>query len=105
MEVEVERRRNPRLKAIFEVHCGVLGADQVFLTRDVSAGGVFLTTSDPLPANSEVVLSFRLRPQDPLVSYAGRVVYSQRDAGMGIEFFDLTGELRLTLKQLLDSAH
>jgi len=101
MPLDIDRRRYPRARLTAEVHCELLGNDELFTIRDVSAGGAFIETQQPLPAASEVTVSVHLRPQDPLVSCAGRVVYSLDGVGMGIEFFDLSGELGRAVERLL----
>jgi len=101
MPLDIDRRRYPRACPTTEVHCELLGNDELFTIRDVSAGGAFIETPQPLPAASEVTVSVHLRPQDPLVSCAGRVVYSLDGVGMGIEFFDLSGELGRAVEKLL----
>jgi len=101
MPPDFDRRRHPRARPIAEVHCELLGNDELFTIRDVSAGGAFIETPQPLPAASEVAVSVHLRPQDPLVSCSGRVVYSLDGVGMGIEFFDVSGELGRAVARLL----
>jgi len=101
MPLDIDRRRYPRARPTAEVHCELLGNDELFTIRDVSAGGAFIETQQPLPAASEVTVSVHLRPQDPLVSCAGRVVYSLDGVGMGIEFFDVSGELGRAVERLL----
>lgn len=100
----VERRRNRRVKLITEVNCEALGRDDLFLSRDISAGGAFLTSEEPLPVDSPVILSFPLGPQGPVASCAGRVVYSEPGVGMGIQFFDPSGDLKLAINKLVDAA-
>ncbi len=99
-----ERRQNRRAKFIAEVVCEALGRDDVFFSRDLSAGGAFLTADEPLPLDSQVLLSFSLGPAGPAVSCSGQVVYSQPGVGMGIQFVDPSGELKLAVKKLVDAA-
>jgi hypothetical protein len=105
MSIEAERRRYPRLRPATEVHCELLGSDELFIIRDVSAGGAFIETPEPLPAASDVKVSFHLRPDDPLVNCSGRVVYSLEGVGMGIEFHDVTGALGRAVRKFLDDAN
>jgi len=102
---QIERRRHRRINAITEIHCGTLAGEQLFVTRDLSAGGAFLTTEMPLPADSQVLLSFRLRPGDPRIACSGKVVYSKKGLGMGIQFFDVAGDLERALKDLASEEH
>ena len=105
MPSEIERRRYPRAHPATEVHCELLGNEELFTIRDLSAGGAFIETPQPLPAASEVTVSVHLRPQDPLVTCSGRVVYSLDGVGMGIEFFDVSGELGRAVGRLLGDAN
>ncbi len=62
---------------------------------DVSKGGLFISTPDPLEAGSEVSLSLQIPGEDP-VDISGVVRWVRREeddnnkAGMGIEFLDLS---------------
>jgi hypothetical protein len=99
---EIEKRQHRRAKLLTQVQCAALGREDLLLTRDVSVGGMFLTTNDPFPTNSEVTLSFRLRGGDPPISSRGKVMYSMRDMGMGIAFVDLSEASRQALQKFVD---
>jgi uncharacterized protein (TIGR02266 family) len=71
---------------------------------DLSHGGAFVRTWDPLDVDEIVELV--VRPPSSLfaVHLKGRVAWVRRvgnAAGMGIEFFDLDGHLRSTVERLL----
>ncbi len=104
MYSSIERRQNRRAKFITEVVCEALGRDDIFFSRDISAGGAFLSAKEPLPVDSHVVLSFPVGPDGPEVSCSGQVVYSESGVGMGIQFFDVSGELKLAVEKLVDAA-
>lgn len=70
---------------------------------DLSHGGAFVRTWDPL--NVDEVVELVVRPKAALfpLHLRGRVAWVRRvgDAGMGIEFFDLDGSLRRDVDRLL----
>ncbi len=60
---------------------------------NLSSGGVFVNTRDPLPVGTRVRLLISLPDRDPPVPLVGQVVRVQppgeaQDPGMGIEFVD-----------------
>ena len=75
-------------------------------TQDLSSGGLFISTPDPVPPGSEVSLSIKL-PDGEHLTLKGVVRWTKdegRDdsrAGMGIEFIDLTEEDSNKLKKHL----
>jgi uncharacterized protein (TIGR02266 family) len=73
---------------------------------DLSHGGAFVRTWDPLDVDEVVELVVRPRASLFSVRFKGRVAWVRRvgDAsGMGIEFFDLDGSLRRDVDKLLAS--
>lgn len=101
---EIDRRQYRRAKLVAHVRCESLGLDDVLVTRDVSIGGVFIQTKKPLPRDSEVTLSFRLQPSQPPIQCRGKVVYSGKDVGMGIQFFDINEESRESIRKFVDES-
>lgn len=99
---DIDKRQHRRARLITEVKCAAMNRDEVFVTRDVSVGGLFLTTSNPFPLNSDVALAFSLGPGQPSISCKGKVVYSMQGLGMGIEFSALNEETRLSLEKFVD---
>lgn len=74
---------------------------------DLSHGGAFVRTWDPIDVDEVVELV--VRPPSSLFSlhFKGRVAWIRRvgdAAGMGIEFFDLDGSLRSSVDRLLKDA-
>ena len=68
-------------------------------TQDMSRGGLFISTPDPVAPGSEVNLSIKL-PDGEYLTVKGVVRWTKDEgkgetrAGMGIEFIDLTDEDR-----------
>jgi hypothetical protein len=101
---EIEKRQHRRARLITEVKCEAMDRDEVLVTRDVSVGGIFVTTKKPFPLNSKVALDFSLGPGQPSISCRGKVVYSMQDLGMGIEFSELNEETHLSIEKFVDEA-
>lgn len=99
---DIDKRQHRRAKLVTEVKCEALNREQLMVTRDVSIGGMYISCNDPLPSDSLLNLSFRLRPKEALISCRGKVVYSLKGMGMGIQFFDLSEESRQALQKFVD---
>lgn len=97
MDIEIEKRRHKREKAALEVQCASFGLDEIFVSGDVSAGGIFLNTPSPLASGSDVELNFRVSPDGPEIACSGRVVWALPGVGMGIQFVDARGEIEMAL--------
>jgi c-di-GMP-binding flagellar brake protein YcgR len=102
---ETEKRRYRRAKLITQVKCEALGREAVVLTRDVSAGGMFLNDPNPFPSKSTVNLAFRLEPTAPLLTCRGEVVYSIQGVGMGVMFTEIPEAVRQALENFVDAAN
>ena len=100
----VERRRHRRAQLIADVRCQALGHSEVLVTRDISPGGVFITTKKPLPLQAEVTLTLRLDPKGPALTFHGHVVNSLKGLGMGVEFTEMSDEARSMLQKFVDEA-
>jgi Tfp pilus assembly protein PilZ len=102
----MDRRRNHRLDKVFqvEVSSAIFGS-YVCVARNISAGGIFLETFDPLPLGSEVRIHFEMPDSQGEVVAIGEVKnhyylnYHQAGApkslmGMGVRFvgFEQDGE-------------
>lgn len=76
---------------------------------DVSKGGIFIRTKDPLPVGAQLKFEFQLQDGSPLLAGEGTVVWnrSQEQAkanaapGMGVRFDRLTGDSQSTLDRIL----
>ena len=102
MNVELERRRHKRARTALDVRCASFGLDEIFVSRDVSGGGLFLQTPNPLAAGADVELSFSISPDGPQIECSGHVVHSIPGVGMGIQFLDARGEIEMALNRPLE---
>jgi hypothetical protein len=105
MNVQIEKRRHKRDDAVLDVRCAAFGLDEIFVSRDVSAGGLFLKAPNPLVAGSVVELTFSVSPEGPDISCSGRVVYSLPGVGMGIQFLDTTGQIEVAINRTWHTAN
>jgi hypothetical protein len=101
---EIEQRQHRRAVLVTQVRCESLGRDDLLLSRDISAGGVFVSAKDPFPNDCEVGLALRLHSRGPLITCQGRVVYSLKGLGMGIQFHDLSEETREALAKFVEES-
>jgi len=102
---EIDKRQHRRAKLVTQVKCEAMNRDELLVTRDVSIGGLFINTKTPLPLDSMVGLSFSLAPGHPAIACKGKVVFSRKDLGMGIEFSDLNAENRQSLEKFVDEVN
>jgi uncharacterized protein (TIGR02266 family) len=89
-----ERRKFPRIPILVEIY--YQSDSPVIRSRlaDLSEGGLFVDTLNPLPLGAEVKFRFLLPgkgPQQPIVGLA-KVAWNQPAVGMGIEFLKLGGD-------------
>lgn len=101
---EIEKRQHRRARLVTQVQCEALGRESIMVTRNVSVGGMFVSTKNPFPQDCDVALSFRLRAADSPLSCRGKIVYAIPGMGMGIEFAGLSEEARQVLQKFVDEA-
>src|SRR5690242_21147079 len=88
-----------------------LNLDQ-FIERysvDVSRGGIFIRTKEPLAVGTQLKFEFQLQDTSPLIAGEGTVVWTREHdpgrtgvaPGMGVRFDKLTGQSQQTLDQIL----
>jgi len=90
---------------------------QQFIQRysvDISGGGIFIRTREPLPVGTTLRFEFQLRDASPLITGDGTVVWLRQAnperpgvaPGMGVRFDKLTPKSRQVLNKILsDKAH
>jgi c-di-GMP-binding flagellar brake protein YcgR len=109
-ESEEERRRNARANVELFIQYRLIGGSYVDTTRDVSTGGVFLTTPHPLPLNShlEVLLPDEERGESMVIQgkvvrvvWGGRAGDKKKPTGMAVEFEEIPPEKEARLIRIL----
>jgi len=97
---ETERRYFRRVQKVIEFHCTTSGLSLTGRIRDLSEGGVFVDTPDPLPAGTPVSFTFAMQPEQPILG-RGLVRWCQGAVGMGIQFLTLSEEDRATIRRFV----
>jgi len=82
------RRKHSRAPLATQVYCRECMS--LAFARDVSLGGMFIETRNPLPVGSQVSLRFHLNDGGPIVMTAAEIKYSVQKLGMGVEFVELS---------------
>jgi uncharacterized protein (TIGR02266 family) len=101
-----ENRRYERINKALksEVH-----SDEGMLfstTRDLSKGGIFISTPEPVRVGSEIMLSIIVKDGDE-IGIKGVVRWISEDnikdnkSGMGIEFLEMSEEIKQKMKSIL----
>src|SRR5215831_20928318 len=76
---------------------------------DVSRGGIFIRTKEPLPVGTQLKFEFQLQDSQPLISGEGTVVWIREHdptrtgvaPGMGVRFDRLTPQSQQVLDRIL----
>ncbi len=100
----IEKREHRRARLITQVRCEALGREEMLLTRDVSVGGVFISAKEPFPTGSEIAIALQLATGAASIKASGKVVYSLKGLGMGIQFSDLSEENHAALQKFVDES-
>jgi len=87
-----QKRIYPRRPLVVQVDHG--GGSLLAFSRNISVGGMFLGTKEPLPTGSATTLRFPLDDGGPTIVAAGEVRYSAKSHGMGVKFTELESEDR-----------
>ena len=87
-----DRRRYPRVRLATQIESEE-GMSLGF-SRDVSTGGMFIETKEPLAVGTMVNLRFHLDGTTPIVVAEAEVVYQVAKLGMGVLFLNLSPEDR-----------
>lgn len=95
-----ERRRHPRVPALFDVAWeGAAGRSEA-RTADLSAGGCFIDTIVPAAVGEEITFSLRL-PAGGWLVLRGVVAYHFPNTGFGVRFTEASAEDRRRLEWLV----
>lgn len=107
LQVTLNKRRAPRIPIKLEVFYGegeMLSDYAASCTFNVSAGGLFLETTNSLSLGTNLKLKLSLPENDHPICCLGRVAWinspispirNDHPSGMGVEFLSLEDELRL----------
>lgn len=94
-----ERREHDRARLIVDVYFDGGDATGVASTRDISMGGLYMSTQTEIPVGATLALRIPVRGRHVVVH--GEVVYSNPGQGVGVKFRDLTDEARQLMEREL----
>jgi uncharacterized protein (TIGR02266 family) len=97
------RRANTRVRVAVPISFETNGIISAARTQDMGRGGVAIRTLDPLPLGTVVELTFRLPGSPRDVTAAGRVSWSDRRVGMGVQFERLTADAQRLLGAFVEN--
>lgn len=80
--------------------------------KDVSRGGIFIKSSQPMPIGTLLKFQFQLKDESQLIRGVGRVVWTrseeragpERPSGMGIKFIKMDNESRVMVERIITAS-
>jgi c-di-GMP-binding flagellar brake protein YcgR len=84
------RRKYPRASLATQIQCEE--SMSLAFARDISLGGLFIETDQPMPVGSRITLRFNLDENDPIIVTSAEVTYQVGRMGVGVQFIDLSPE-------------
>ena len=97
-----DRRRYARQAVSLPCRVDGLMSTAAMQVVDLSAGGCFVATLNPLPAGADVTVRAKVGGIE--LPLKGRVVYVKAERGFAIEFGALASDTRYLLEQFLTRA-
>jgi Tfp pilus assembly protein PilZ len=97
-----ERRSADRKKLIVDVRFGGGDATAIANTRDISIGGLYMTTNADLGAGTPILIRLILAGRE--IALDGAVVYTDPGHGVGVRFHDLSEENAELLRREMETA-
>jgi uncharacterized protein (TIGR02266 family) len=98
-----DRRTSPRVALGVPVSCRVGSAITIAHALNVSRGGLAVRTMTPLAAQTLVHVKFRLPGGRADIEASGRVAWSDRKVGMGIQFDRVEAGAQDAIDQFVDA--
>lgn len=105
-----EKRSSPRVQHSLHLHLVYDDLDQLVehYSRDISAGGIFIETDQPLPVGSKIQLRISIVHEDvTYINALGEVMHvidgkdTKFGAGMGVKFVEIDPEGQNFLKEFV----
>jgi hypothetical protein len=96
-------RYHPRLQGLREISLRYEGENALIRVRpaDISASGMFVSTSRALPEGAVVSVECKLARSGATICARGEVRYCLRGVGVGVEFTDISPEaVRIIEKEI-----
>ena len=95
------RRHYDRSRLIVDVHFDGAESTGVASTKDMSPGGLYMSTQTRIPVGA--MLALRIPIGDDHVIVRGEVVYSNPGEGVGVKFQELSEDARQALERGLST--
>jgi len=96
------RRKHPRASLATQIQCEE--SMSLAFARDISLGGLFIETDQPMPVGSRITLRFNLEENDPIIVTSAEVTYQVGRMGVGVQFIDLTSEDQRRIGNYVDKS-
>lgn len=96
-----DRRQYDRSRLIVDVHFDGAESTGVASTKDISPGGLYMSTQTRIPVGSNLALRIPIGGDHVIVT--GEVVYSNPGEGVGVKFHELPDGAREALERGLPS--
>ncbi len=84
------RRKHPRASFATQIECEE--SMSLAFARDISVGGMFIETTNPMPVGSQLTLRFNLEQNEPIVVASAEVTYQVGRMGVGVQFVEIAPE-------------
>ena len=97
-----DRRQYDRSRLIVDVHFDGAESTGVASTKDISVGGLYLSTQTRIPVGAMLALRIPIGGDHVIVT--GEVVYSNPSEGVGVKFHELSDDTRRALERGLRPA-
>jgi uncharacterized protein (TIGR02266 family) len=106
-----DRRANVRAVVRLEVENRDLGRVPLYVTANLSAGGMFLITKDPLPEETRLRLKFVLPTDKTPLQTVARVLWVREEEkanpgqppGMGVQFLECSPRDQARLRAFVET--
>ncbi len=95
------RNTRQHRRAFIELPVATRASSRPVFTHNISVGGTFIKTDNPLPVGSRFNFSLRVPPSEVPLEVSGEVVWSQaegRQPGMGVRFLYSSDAQRTVLE-------
>ena len=97
-----DRRQHDRSRLIVDVHFDGGESTGVASSKDISLGGLYMSTRTEIPVGS--MLALRIPVAGDHLVVKGEVVYTNPGKGVGVKFRDLSDDARRSLERELPQA-
>jgi len=99
-----QRRKDKRINSVHRVDYSTGPIEFSKMTKTLSAGGIYISTPNPLPPESRIYMRIHFDPdQEDFIVVEGVVRYSQPRRGMGIKFVNMREEDRNMINTHVES--